>query len=159
MNLKNRRQSFHALQLRVFLASFTPALAWAAGEQLVQAQRGSLDSVSGWVALALTFFSVLGWMISDLDKAAELWKPRESPYETWKIRLTLWKGIAASCAAGFSVYVIGKFSPDFLLSAFSLKTATGVALELPELVLFMFVSVAGFMGARWFAWFERKMTT
>ena len=146
--------SAHLLRAKVALVCFAPALAMAAGAAIQHVSaRSSIEAVSTvtWAFLAL--FILLGWAVSELDKVAELWNvDGHSQYEIWKARLMLLKGFAASNAAGFSVYFLGEAAPGFFFRAIGVQGDP----QLPDMVLFVFVSGASYMGVRFFAWLERK---
>lgn len=150
-----RPASLALLRVKIALVCGTPILAAAADAVQHAAGRGSISAVSAWTWGFLIGFAMLGWAVSELDKVAELWNTDgRSQYEIWKERLKLLKGIAAANAAGILVYFLGSASPWFFLRALGVQTETPP--ELPEMVLFVFVSGAGYMGVRWFAWLEVK---
>jgi hypothetical protein len=140
------------LRAKVLLASAAPIAAYAA-EQAVH--RGSASSLS---ALAWTFiivFSLLGWAVADLDKVADLWAAEgQSAREAWKARLVLVKTIAASVLAGICMFFLGKLAPGFLLGM--MGGSSHMAPEIPEMLLLIFTAGAGYMGSRWWDWFEAK---
>jgi len=105
------------------------------------------------------FFALLGWGIADLDKVAELWNPAlGNSYQVWKARLSLYKAILASIGAGIGTFFLCKLAPAMFLPMFNLKTADGTTPEIPEMIIMLVVAGAGFMGARWWTTFERKVT-
>lgn len=148
--------SLFVLRLKAALVLCTPALAYAAEEVVQHTRRGSLEEIPAITWLFLAGFSMLGWAVSELDKVAELWNTDgRSRYEIWKQRLALLKGVAASNAAGLLIYIMGSAAPAFFFRAIGVQGSP----EFPEMVLFVFVSGAGYMGVRWFAWVERKWLT
>lgn len=146
--------SQQVLRAKFLFVAFSPALAWATEQRMASEAIGGISMLT-W--LAMLGFATLGWIVSDLDKVAELWKPGEA-YERWKERLKLWKGIAASNLAGIFTFFIGKGAPGLILSATGLKVEGGGNPVIPEMLLFLMVAGAGYMGTRWFSWLERKVT-
>ena len=148
------------LYAKAILMLLTPGLAMAAEQTIQQAaRRGSIEAVTAWTWAFLFGFSMLGWAVSELDKVAELWNvDGRSKYELMRERLKLLKTIAASIAAGILVYFLGQEAPGFFLRAIGVAQAAdvGPGAVIPEMVLFVFVAGAGYMGARWFAWVEIK---
>lgn len=146
------------LRVKATLILACPVLAYGADNAVQRAaEHGSLAAVSALTWLALAGFSLLGWCVSELDKVAELWNTDgRSQYEIWRERLKLLKGVAASLAAGMLVYFLGQGAPGFLLRSIGVPESSGISAQVPEMVLFVFVSGAGYMGVRWFAWVEAK---
>lgn len=142
------------LQVKMTLIAFTPALAWAVTEQSIL----DLDGMSLVTWIAVAFFSVVGWAVNDLDKVAELWKPGENKYEQWKERMKLLKGVIASFAAGIFTFFIGKAAPGPVLAMLGLKHADGTVPQIPEMILFVLVTGGAYMGTRWFAALEKKVS-
>jgi hypothetical protein len=157
---KRLHVSLLLLRVKAALILATPGLAMAAEQaMLAAARRGGLEAVSVWQWFFLFAFSMLGWAVSELDKVAELWNVEgRSKYELMKERLKLLKTVAASIAAGSCVYLLGQEAPAFFLRAIGVAEAStgGASPAIPEMVLFVFVAGAGYMGARWFAWLEAK---
>jgi amino acid transporter len=139
------------------LIAATPALAWAATEQHAL-RTTTLDSMSVFVWAAIVFFSLIGWAVNDLDHIAELWKDGENAYEKWKERMKLSKGVIASFAAGIFTYFICKTAPGPILGMAGLKPIDGHPIEIPEMIIFILVTGGAYMGTRWFAAVERKLT-
>lgn len=138
------------LRAKVALVAAWPALAWGAS-------RLDAESISAWGWAFILVFSLLGWIVSDLDKVAELWNVAgKSAYERVRGALVLVKTIAASLLAGVSTFFIGKFFPALFLSMLGVKPETSP--ELPEMALLLAAAFAGYMGARWFALLEKKLT-
>jgi hypothetical protein len=139
------------LRFKVALIASTPIVAWAAAEQISRASASSLPAVT-W--MFMIGFSLIGWAVADLDKVAELWDTEgHSAYELWKVRLTLLKTIAASIAAGILMFFLGKLAPAMLVGMLGLQGPTP---EVPEMLLLIFTAGAGYMGTRWFDWFEAR---
>lgn len=136
------------------LLAITPILAHAADNVMAQlALRGSLEDLSALTWFFLAFFSLLGWIVADLDKLAELWDTDgKTMAEKVRERLKLCKGVAGSLVAGMSIYFLGRHAPGVFLGAIGLQGEV----YLPEMVLFVFVTMGGYMGTRFWAWFERK---
>lgn len=153
MTSESRRLSI--LRVKVALLISAPLLAWAAGGAAQAARRVPFDDVPLITWLFIVGFALLGWAVSEIDKLAELWNvDGHSPYEIWKARFGLIKGFAASCAAGLLVYMLGTAAPKVFLRVIGVDIPNA---EMPEMFLFVFVSGAGYMGVRWFAWFESKV--
>lgn len=129
-----------------------PLLALAADS--VIGRHETLSDIPTITWLFLCGFAMLGWAVSELDHVAELWNIVDrTPYEIWKARLSLMKGVAAANAAGLLVYLLGSAAPAIFFRAVGVTSNTA---DVPEMLLFVFVSGAGYMGVRWFAWIERK---
>ena len=155
--------TLHLLRVKFALVfPITPAMAWAGDSAMQTAVRhGSVEAVTLLQWGFIVGFSMLGWVVSELDQVAELWNLEgRSKYEVWKERLKLLKGLAAANAAGIMVYFLGGAAPSFLLRMLGLDPAIagpgGANAQFPDMVLFVFVAGAGYMGARWFNWLERK---
>lgn len=143
------------LRVKLALVALAPALAWAAAQAPA---RGDVDGVSVWQWIGVLLFSLLGWGIADLDKIAEQWNPAlGNSYEVWKARLNLYKAILASVGAGIGTFFLTKLAPAMFLPMLNLKTADGATPEIPEMIILLLVAAAGFMGARWWTGFERKI--
>lgn len=159
---ESRRQAslLWALRLKVFLVLSAPMLAWAAEEAVQRAARtGSVEAITLLQWGFIFGFSMLGWAVSELDKVAELWNTDgRTQAELWRERLKLLKGVAAANAAGITLYFLSQGAPGFFLRVIGVgdAIASGDAAKLPEMVTFVFVAGGGYMGARWFAWLERK---
>lgn len=113
-----------------------------------------------WTAWAfIAAFAIGGWVVADLDKVAELWNLEgKSPFEKVKARFVLVKAIVASLLAGISTYFVGKVVPGFLLTMMGMAPAPGSPTpEIPEMLLFLAVTSAGYMGARWWDMLEKRM--
>lgn len=152
-----RPVSLLLLRLKVALICCAPWLAYAAEVVQQHARRGAFDEVPAITWWFIAGFSLLGWTVSEVDKAAELWNTEGlTKYQVWKARLGLFKSVAASCAAGLLVYMLGSAAPKIFLRMIGVDAAGA---EMPEMFLFVFISGAGYMGARWFAWLERKLFT
>lgn len=144
------------LRAKVALAIWSFPLA-AIAETAIQgaARTGSVQAISALTWLFILGFSMLGWTVSELDKVAELWHPSDqAAYEKWRERLKLLKGVAASNLAGILVFFMSAGAPDLFLRVVGVQSDKPV--DLPEMVQFVFVSAAGYMGARFFAFLERK---
>lgn len=140
------------LQAKAAIVAFTPLLAHAAGEQL--ALRAESLSPTTWFFIVL--FSLLGWIVSDLDKVAELWNLEgKTLHERVRARLVLAKTVGAALLAGVCMFFLGKLAPGVLLGMLGVA---GGARELPEMGLLIGTAVAGYMGARFFDWLERRLT-
>lgn len=141
------------LQAKVAIIAATPLAAWAAE----QTMRSSASELSALTWLFIVGFSFLGWAVSDLDKVAELWNVSgKNAYEIWKLRFTLAKTIAASAAAGVCMFFLGSLAPSIALSLLGVQASGS---QIPEMLLLIFTTGAGYMGARWFDWFEKKFFT
>lgn len=141
------------LRVKASIALFTPVLAWAAERSA--AERVVLGEMSGWTWSFVAGFSLLGWAVADLDKMAELWNVEgKRAYELWRDRLKFVKGIAASNAAGIMTFFVGHLAPDWLAAGLGVGSEKA---QLPEMLVFVFVTGAGYMGVRWFDWLERKV--
>lgn len=137
------------LRAKVALVASWPVLAYGAS-------RLDAESISAWTWAFILGFSLLGWVVSDLDKVAELWNLEgKSMYERVRARFVLLKTIAAAEFAGVSTFFLGKLFPAAFLSMMSVKPEQ--APELPEMALMLAAAFAGYMGARWFALIERKL--
>lgn len=149
--------SLPLLYAKATLMLMAPGLAYAAQETVQQVARsGSLEAVTLTTWAFLVAFSLLGWAVSELDKVAELWNTDgRSRYELMKERLKLLKTVAASLAAGMLVYFLGLEAPAIFLRVIGIQDGPN-PIQMPEMVLFVFVAGAGYMGARWFAWLEAK---
>lgn len=154
------RLSLLLLKIKAGMLSIVPLMAYGADQTVQNVGRaGSIEAVSTLQWAFLFGFSMMGWAVSELDKLAELWNvDGKSPYEVWRERLKLLKGIAAACAAGMLIYFLGQAAPGVFLRMIGIDSANaqGVTTQFPDMVLFVFVSGGGYMGARWFAWLERK---
>lgn len=159
---KNRQSVFlFALKLKAALILATPALAWAADATVQHVARtGSIETVTSLQWAFIVGFAMLGWSVSELDKIAELWNlDGKTNYEKAKERLKLLKGVAASNAAGIVLYFLSQSAPSFLLRMIGVAEASpgSVVSAMPEMVAFVFVAAGGYLGARVFTWFERKL--
>lgn len=147
---------------KALLVCMVPGFAWA-GEATVQqvARNGSIEAVT-WVQWAfIVGFALMGWTVSELDKVAELWNlDGRTKLELMRERLKLLKSVAASELAGVMTYFLGGAAPGFFLRVIGVDQAQAggqqIAAEFPDMVLFVFVAGAGYMGARWFAWLEAR---
>jgi hypothetical protein len=150
------RLSLYILSAKAGIAlSSWPLAAFAEDALKAAARTGSVQAISALTWLFILGFSMLGWTVSELDKVAELWHPSDqAAYEKWRERLKLLKGVAASNLAGILVFFMSAGAPDLFLRVVGVQSDKPV--ELPEMVQFVFVSAAGYMGARFFAFLERK---
>lgn len=157
MTSASKPQAFALLfRVKVALICSAPLLA-AAADATVQhvARKGSIEAVSAWTWMFLIGFAMLGWCVSELDKLAELWALEgKTPREAWLERFKLIKGVAAANAAGIVAYFLGDLAPGILIRMIGLEAQGEI--HLPEMVLFVFVCGAGYMGPRLFAAMERK---
>lgn len=157
---KTQRLSLQLLYAKGLLMLLAPGFAWAAEQTIQQvARRGSIEAVTLTTWAFLLAFSMLGWAVSELDKVAELWNTDgRTRYELMRERLTLLKTVAASLAAGMLVYFLGQEAPAIFLRVIGIPEAApgGNPVAIPEMVLFVLVAGAGYMGARWFAWLEAR---
>lgn len=145
-------QRFPALlKAKLALAAAAPALAYA-GEQAIQGTAASSLSLLTWCFVIA--FSLLGWVVADLDKVADLWSVDGQPLrEAIKARLKLLQTIAASLLAGVCMFFLGKLSPGILVGLMGIKAD---APQVPEMLLLIFTAGAGYMGSRWWDWFEGR---
>lgn len=152
----NKKLAEQCLRVKVALVALSPLFAYGAEAQI---QRHAAESVSGWTWFFVFAFSALGWVVSEVDKVAELWNlDGRTIYERVKVRLVLFKTVAASAFAGVATFFIGKIAPDILLWALGVDAKTRSTPEIPEMLLLLAAAFAGYMGARWFAWMETKIT-
>lgn len=105
-----------------------------------QEQVGLLDPGSVRIATLvwLIGFSLLGWLASDLPKLAGWVDASLNSGNLLKTRLEILQGFVSAELAGFIIYFVGKSSPKWL----------GYDTVPPEMLLFVFVGVAGFSGAK-----------
>lgn len=144
----------HILRIKVALIAFAPVAAWA-GEQVLR-RAGSAESVTPWTWFFILAFALLGWMVADLDKVAELWNLEgKSPVERVRARLVFVKNVATALLAGVIAFFFGRLFPGLVLGLMGVQTS---APEIPEMALLLATAFAGYMGARFFAWLELKLT-
>lgn len=92
--------------------------------------------VSTWVWIGV--FSLLGWIAADLPKLAGWVDPTPDRELLWRKRLEVIQGVGASFLAGLSVFFLCKASPKMVW----LESTP------PEMTVFVFVGIAGFIGVR-----------
>jgi hypothetical protein len=139
------RYTKSTLQAKMFLVLATPALAYAAEQKIHQLD--SITDIGIWTWAFILLFSTLGWAVKDLDRLAEWWDEEERILkDIVKARLGVIKGIAASNSAGIGTYLIGNVAPGWL----EMKN------PVPEMALFVLITIAGYWGARWFDTFGQK---
>lgn len=139
------------LRAKLAIAGVSPVLAFA-GEQAIQGTSASSLSLLTWCFVIA--FSLLGWVVADLDKVADLWSVEGQPMrEAIKARLKLLQTIAASLLAGVCMFFLGKLAPGILIGLLGVKAD---APQVPEMLLLIFTAGAGYMGSRWWDWFEAK---
>lgn len=142
------------LRVKAALVAASPFAAYAA-EQTIH--RLSTEAISPWTWLFIAGFALLGWVVSELDKVAELWNLEgRALHERVKARLVFVKSLAAALLAGVIAFFLGKLAPAWLLGAMGVKADAPP--EIPEMALLLGAAFAGYMGARWFAWLELKLT-
>lgn len=141
----------YLLRVKVALVAAMPIAAYAA-EQTIH--RMSASSLSGLTWMFVVGFALLGWAVADLDKVADLWSVEgQSARELLKARLVLVKTIAASTLAGICMFFLGKLAPGLLIAMLGVQAVTP---EIPEMLLLIFTAGAGYMGSRWWDWFEAR---
>lgn len=146
------------LAWKVGLAALLTA-AWAYALEQRATAVVTEEGVAWSMIAGIILFSLLGWAIADLDKLAELWNPVNSAaYERKKISFSIIKGGLASLGAGAATFIIGTYLPALLLPGLGLKTASGTAPEIPEMVLLLLSAGAAFGGSRWWSRWEEKAT-
>jgi hypothetical protein len=142
---------------KVVLCLLVPVFAAFAAE--VESVESKYDSIEHLTALTWVFiigFSVLGWAVSELDKLAELWDTEgKKSVEIWRYRLTLVRDILGSIGAGIFVFFMGRITPGWMVSALGASVAK--APEIPEMLLFIGVAVAGYSGSKIFNWIQGKV--
>lgn len=142
----------YLLRIKVGLICCVPFAAYAAEQTM---RNLSAENLSALTWSFIFGFAMLGWAVADLDKVAELWKSDGTDYDKWKRRFSLAKGIAASNTAGVLMFFLGKLSPGVALSMLGVDAPSK---EMPEMLLLIFTTGAGYMGTRWFDWLEKRIT-
>jgi hypothetical protein len=116
----------------------------------------SLEQLTALTWVFIIGFSSLGWAVAELDKLAELWDTEgKKSVEIWRSRLTIMRDILGSIGAGIFVFFMGKITPGWLVS--SLGASVSKMPEIPEMLLFIGVAVAGYSGSKVFGWIQGKV--
>ena len=120
------------------------------------AEYNSLAQLTALTWVFIIGFSLLGWAVAELDKLAELWDTEgKKSVEIWRYRLTVVRDILGSIGAGIFVFFMGKVTPGWLVS--SLGASVAKAPEVPEMLLFIGVAIAGYSGSKIFKWVQGKV--
>lgn len=130
----------------------TSLLVWVAGlvplSAVAQVQQDTLDPdkvhSSTWVWLMV--FSLMGWLASDLPKLAGWIDRALNEGNILKTRLEIVQGALSSVFLGVGVYFIGKSYPKWLQ----------LEANPPEMILFVFVGIAGYAGTRGLEWARNR---
>ena len=133
----------HWLRLKLGLVLCAPVLAMAA-EQMILTMDPSTLPLMTW--LFILMFSNGGWLVSELDKLAEIIvSDGISKLEHVRNLLKFTQGWIASNMAGIGVYFIAKSSPAW------------INMEAPsEMIVLLAVCAGGYSGVRFWDWAKAR---
>jgi hypothetical protein len=130
--------------------------AFAAEVESIETKQDSIQQLTALTWVFIIGFSLLGWAVAELDKLAELWDTEgKKSVEIWRYRLTIARDILGSVGAGIFVFFMGRITPGWMVSALGASVAK--APEIPEMLLFIGVAVAGYSGSKIFNWIQSKV--